>query len=47
MLPPSAAGLSREEGMRLLADLQETENRLKELRQGLLALVELASTDPD
>jgi hypothetical protein len=43
MLPPQAAGLSREEAMALLAELQEMDRRLRGLREGLLALVELAS----
>jgi hypothetical protein len=47
MLPPNAAGLSREEAMRLLAELQEMDKRLRELRDGLLALVALPSPDPD
>jgi hypothetical protein len=46
MLPPQApAGLSREEGMRLLAELQEMDRRLQQLREGLLALVDLASEE--
>jgi hypothetical protein len=35
MLPPQAVGLSREEAMRLLAQLQETDQRLRDLREGL------------
>jgi hypothetical protein len=45
MLPPQAAGLSREEAMGLLAELQEMDKRLRELRDGLLALVALASPE--
>jgi hypothetical protein len=43
--PTQAAGLSPEEVMRLLAELQEMDRRLRELREGLVALVELASPD--
>jgi len=45
MLPPQSAGLSREEAMRLLAELQEMDRRLRALREGLLALVAVASPD--
>ena len=45
MLPPQAAGLSREEPMRLLAELQKTDQRLRELSEGLTALLEQATLD--
>jgi hypothetical protein len=45
MLPPQAAGLSREEAMRLLAQLQETDKWLRELREGLTTLLDRASPD--
>jgi len=45
MLPPQAAGLSREEAMRLLAELKEMDQRLRDLREGLTALLERASPD--
>ena len=38
MLPPSSAGLNREEAMRLLAQLQEMDQRVRDLRAGLTAL---------
>jgi hypothetical protein len=46
MLPPQAAGLSREEAMRLLAELEEMDQRLRDLRQGLTAAL-LERTSPD
>ena len=46
MLPPQTpAGLTREEAMRLLTDLQEMDRRVQKLREGLLALVALASEE--
>jgi hypothetical protein len=46
MLPPQApAGLSREDAMRLLAELQEMDQRLRGLRERLMALLERASPD--
>jgi hypothetical protein len=45
MLPPKSAGLNREEAMRLLAQLQETDQRLRGLREGLTALLERPSPD--
>jgi hypothetical protein len=45
MLPPQAAGLSREEALGLLTELQDLDRRLRELRTGLIALVELASNE--
>ncbi len=45
MLPPQAAGLSREEALRLLAQLQEMDRRLQRLRDGLTALVAVASEE--
>jgi hypothetical protein len=48
MLPPqAAAGLSREEAMRLLTELQEMQKRIGTLHDGLLALNDLCSTDAD
>lgn len=47
MLPPNAAGLSREEAMRFLTDLQTAEGRLRQLREGLVALLELTSSEAD
>jgi hypothetical protein len=44
MLPPHAAGLGREEAMQLLAELQEMDRRFRDLREGLLALVQLTSS---
>jgi hypothetical protein len=35
MLPPGTKALSREEAMRLLAELQEVEGRLRDLRDAL------------
>lgn len=43
--PAQAPGLKREETMRLLAQLQETDQRLRDLRGGLLALIEQASPE--
>ena len=40
MLPAQAPGLRREEAMRLLAELQEMDRRLRDLRQGLAVLLE-------
>lgn len=40
MLPPRAPGLEREEAMALLGELEETERRLKRLREGLTKLLE-------
>jgi hypothetical protein len=37
MLPPQAAGLNREEAMRLLSDLQEMDQRLGDVRESLTA----------
>jgi hypothetical protein len=46
MLPPQApAGLNREEAMRLLAQLQEMDQQLRDLREGLTALLERASPE--
>jgi hypothetical protein len=45
MLPPQAAGLSREEAMRLLAELQAMDQRLRNVQEGLTALLERASPD--
>lgn len=42
MLPAQAPGLRREEAMRLLAELQEADQRIQKLREGLLSLVEMA-----
>jgi hypothetical protein len=44
MLSPKAAGLNRE-ATRLLAQLQEMEQRLRDLREELTALLERASPD--
>jgi hypothetical protein len=47
MLPPQApAGLSREEAMGLLAKLQKMDRRIGQLREGLVALVAMATPDP-
>ncbi|MGH8995444.1 MAG: hypothetical protein ACRDYB_05350 [Acidimicrobiales bacterium] len=46
MLPPEAVGLSREDAMRLLAELQDMDRRLREPRDRLVALVALASGEP-
>jgi hypothetical protein len=35
MLPPGSNGLTREDAMKLLAELQEVEGRLKNLRDAL------------
>ena len=43
MLPPKSAGLNREEAMRLLVQIQETDQRLRDLQEGLTALLERAS----
>jgi hypothetical protein len=40
-----AVGLSREEAMRVLAELQEMDQRLRDLRESLTALLERASPD--
>ncbi len=40
MLPPQSAALKREEAMTLLQELEETERRLKRLRDGLVKLLE-------
>jgi len=40
MLPPNAAGLSREEAMALIAELKSVQDRLEGLRDGLRRLVE-------
>jgi hypothetical protein len=45
MLPPKSAGLNREEAMRVLAQLQETDQRLRDLREGLTALLAVASEE--
>jgi hypothetical protein len=45
MLPPQATGLTREEALRLLTELQDLDRRLRELRTGLIALVEIASNE--
>ena len=45
MLPPNAGGLSREEALRLLGELQQMDRRLRKLREGLLVLVGLATGD--
>jgi hypothetical protein len=45
MLPPQAAGLNREEAMRLLSELQEMDQRLRDVREGLTALLERALPD--
>ena len=42
MLPAGSAALTREETMRLLSELQEMQERLGGLRDGLLRLVEQA-----
>ena len=42
-LPPQAPGFSREEAIRLLAELQEMDQRLLDLREWLVRLVVLAS----
>jgi hypothetical protein len=47
MLPPKSTGVSREEAMRLLAELQAMQKRIGTLHDGLLALVELCSTGLD
>jgi hypothetical protein len=47
MLPPQTAGRSREQAMRLLAQLQEMDQRLRDLREGLTALLERASPDAE
>jgi len=43
MLPAGSAALTREEAMRLLSELQEMQERLWGLRDGLRRLVEQAS----
>jgi hypothetical protein len=40
MLNPRAMALDREKAMRLIAELQEAEDRLKRLRDGLAKLLE-------
>lgn len=40
MLGPESPALTREEAMRLLAELQETERSLRRLRAGLRRLLE-------
>ena len=46
MLPPlTPPGLSREVAMQLLAEVQEMDRRIRKLREGLIALVDLASTE--
>jgi len=39
MLPPNAAGLSREEAMALIAELKSVQDRLERLRERLRRLV--------
>jgi hypothetical protein len=39
MLPPRSAGLNREEAMRIIAETQDLERRLKRLKDGLQQLV--------
>ena len=46
MLPPQAMGLSREKAMRVHAELQEMDQRVRELREGLLTLLALAWDEP-
>lgn len=43
MLPPRSVGLNREDAMRLLAELEEMDRRLGDVRAGLETLVALAS----
>jgi hypothetical protein len=45
MLPAQTASLDREEAIRLLAELQEMDKRMRQLREGLLGLVALAYPD--
>ena len=45
MLPPQAASLSREEAMKLFAELQKADQRIRELREGLTLLLERSSPD--
>lgn len=45
MLRPQSAGLNREEAMRLLAELQDLDRRLRSLREGLVALLDIASPE--
>jgi hypothetical protein len=40
MLQPGVKALSREEAMRLIAELQDVERRLRRLKTGLLRLVD-------
>ena len=40
MLPPLSPGLKREEAMRLIAELEDAERRLRGLRDGLAKLLE-------
>jgi len=42
MLPTGAAGLTREEAMRLLVELQDLQARLSGLREGLRRLMDEA-----
>src|ERR1700722_11853259 len=46
ILPAKSPGLSREEGMRVLAELKRTSERLDEVRDGLLAVLDLFSDPP-
>ena len=43
MLPPQSIGLNREDAMRLLAELEDRDRRLDQVRDGLATLVALAS----
>lgn len=40
MLPPQSAALKREEAIALIRELEETERRLRRLRDGLVKLLE-------
>ena len=39
MLPPGSAGLDREQAMRILAETQALDQRLRRLRDGLLQVL--------
>jgi hypothetical protein len=43
MLPPGTAGLSREDAMRLIGEVQGLEDRLRRLRAGLGRLLQEAT----
>jgi hypothetical protein len=45
--PKPRPALSREEAMRLLAQLHETDQRLRDLQEGLTALLERSSPEAE